>query len=396
MSLHNAGKLINLSTMRIALITDGVSPYVVGGIQRHSALLAQHLARLGVQVDLYHTDCGNGHWNEARTLQGFPPDTRERITSYFVDYPAPQAFPGHYFVESLAFSQRLFEQYLKAPRADFIYAKGFTGWAFLKAKREKVDLPKIGVNAHGYEMFQRAPDFRTGVANFLFRHYFRSISRRADVVFSYGEKITEILKSRVGVSPDRIVEIPTGVDANWIRAEVVPVHRPVRFIFLGRYERRKGIEEISQVLRNSTFQRRFSMDFIGPIPEQHQLRMEGIKYHGLVTEPVVLQNLLDACDVLLCPSYSEGMPNVIMEAMARGLAIIATDVGAVRLMVGPDNGLLLPYPSVQLIRQAMEQMAELPAAELVALKKASLCKVQQFTWDRVAQFTLEQITARVN
>jgi glycosyltransferase involved in cell wall biosynthesis len=382
--------------MQIALITDGVTPYVVGGIQRHSALLAQHLARLGVQVELYHTDYGSGHRNEALSLQGFPPDTKERINSHFVDYPIPRAFPGHYIVESLAFSQRLLEQYLKGAQADFIYAKSFTSWAFLKAKRQKVDLPKIGVNAHGYEMFQRAPNFRAGMANFLFRPFFRSISRRADVVFSYGGKITEILKSKVGVLPSRIVEIPTGVDANWIRAEIVPVHRPVRFIFLGRRERRKGIEEISRALRNSNFEGGFSMDFIGPIPVQHQLRMECVKYHGLVTEPAVLQNLLDAGDVLLCPSYSEGMPNVILEAMARGLAVIATDVGAVRLMVGPDNGILLPRASAQLIRQAMEQMVELPAAELVALKEASLRKVQQFTWDRVAQLTLEQIAARVN
>ena len=35
------------------------------------------------------------------------------------------------------------------------------------------------------------------------------------------------------------------------------------------------------------------------------------------------------------------MPNVILEAMARGLVIITTDVGANSLMVGEDNGLLL-------------------------------------------------------
>lgn len=120
-----------------------------------------------------------------------------------------------------------------------------------------------------------------------------------------------------------------------------------------------------------------------------------MKYHGLVTDPVNLQSIMDACDVLLCPSYSEGMPNVIMEAMARGLAIIATDVGAVRLMVGPDNGILLPHPRAQLIRQAMEQIVGLSSAGLLALKEASLRKVQQFTWDRVAQVTLGEITRRV-
>ena len=37
---------------------------------------------------------------------------------------------------------------------------------------------------------------------------------------------------------------------------------------------------------------------------------------------------LDECDVLLLPSLSEGMPTVVLEAMARGLKIIGTDVGA--------------------------------------------------------------------
>ena len=43
----------------------------------------------------------------------------------------------------------------------------------------------------------------------------------------------------------------------------------------------------------------------------------------------------------MCPSYSEGMPNVIMEAMSRGLAIIATDVGAVSKLVDEENGWLI-------------------------------------------------------
>ena len=51
--------------------------------------------------------------------------------------------------------------------------------------------------------------------------------------------------------------------------------------------------------------------------------------------------MYDSCDILLCPSYSEGMPNVILEAMSRGLAIIATNVGAIRLLVSEDNGVLL-------------------------------------------------------
>ena len=41
---------------------------------------------------------------------------------------------------------------------------------------------------------------------------------------------------------------------------------------------------------------------------------------------------LDECDVLLLPSLSEGMPTVVLEAMARGLQIIGSDVGAMNVL----------------------------------------------------------------
>ena len=40
--------------MRLALLTDGVFPHVVGGIQKHSAHLARYLARAGAEVELHH------------------------------------------------------------------------------------------------------------------------------------------------------------------------------------------------------------------------------------------------------------------------------------------------------------------------------------------------------
>ena len=63
--------------------------------------------------------------------------------------------------------------------------------------------------------------------------------------------------------------------------------------------------------------------------------------------------MYDSCDILICPSYSEGMPNVILEAMSRGLAIIATNVGAIRLLVSEDNGVLLQECKPNLIFDAI-------------------------------------------
>ena len=56
---------------------------------------------------------------------------------------------------------------------------------------------------------------------------------------------------------------------------------------------------------------------------------------------------------MVCPSYSEGMPNVILEAMARGLAIIATDVGAIAEMVDSTNGILMANNKSPLIMSSI-------------------------------------------
>ena len=68
------------------------------------------------------------------------------------------------------------------------------------------------------------------------------------------------------------------------------------------------------------------------------------------------KDIFDSCDVLICPSYSEGMPNVILEAMARGLAIIATDVGAISEMVDSTNGILMANNKSQLIMSSIMEI----------------------------------------
>ena len=53
------------------------------------------------------------------------------------------------------------------------------------------------------------------------------------------------------------------------------------------------------------------------------------------------------------PSLSEGMPTVILEAMARGKAVIATDVGAVSELVSEENGVLIQAGSVEELSNAL-------------------------------------------
>ena len=91
----------------------------------------------------------------------------------------------------------------------------------------------------------------------------------------------------------------------------------------------------------------FQFTFIGPIPEVHQIIDKRISYLGSITDNEKIKNVLTKSDILVCPSYSEGMPNVILEGMATGNAIIATDIGAVNQLVNRDNGWLISIKNIK-------------------------------------------------
>ena len=62
---------------------------------------------------------------------------------------------------------------------------------------------------------------------------------------------------------------------------------------------------------------------------------------------------MSACDALLFPSYQEGSPNIVKQAMACGLPIVATDVGDVRLVIEGTEGCHVCEPTIESFVQAL-------------------------------------------
>ena len=381
--------------LHVALLADGVYPYRLGGIQRHTRMLALHFAKAGVQVTLLHSADTPELRARAEALDDFPAEARAKIKSLVVVPPKAGRYPGHYLHDCQRYSRVLLDRYREENvGADFVYAQGLTGIAFGAARRGATDLPPVGVNQHGYEMFQKAANLRAWLEQFVLRGQVVALDRSADVVFTFPRKIRAIIERRCKVPSERLVEVPNAIDGNWIVA-----HRPAptakrRFLFIGRHERRKGVPELLEAiapLRASGVE----FHFVGPIPEQLRLKRDDVVYHGTVTDTATLQGILDLSDVLLCPSFAEGMPTVVLEAMARGLAVIATDVGATAEWVGADNGVLLPFPDVGALRTAIERCIAMPVSELHRLQAASIAKARECTWDLITAKTIAAIQARI-
>jgi len=95
--------------------------------------------------------------------------------------------------------------------------------------------------------------------------------------------------------------------------------------------------------------------------------------------------LHSAMDVYVCASATEGMSNAVVEAMASGLSIVATDVGdnALLLRDGRD-GLIIKSQSPKAIAQAVRRFAESPGLRR-ELGEAARVRAQAFEFDRAVQ-----------
>lgn len=375
--------------MRISLLTDGIYPYVIGGMQKHSFFLVKFFAQNKVFVDLYHN---NSSTYDISKLEVFTDEEKKYIRSFVFDFPKTFPFPGHYNKESYLYSCDLYSEFLKHDPPDFIYAKGYTGWKFMEEKKKGKTLPPIGVRLHGYEVFQATESFKVKIWNLLYTKTFNYNNTNADYVYSYGGKITDIITKNLKISTDKIISIPTGIESSWLNEEPLLPKKKVKFIFVGRYDIRKGIKELNEALNNIKELPDFEFYFIGPIPDQFKLTADNIHYLGQFNNAEEIKKQLQNCDVLVLPSHSEGMPNVIMEAMASGCAIIATDVGAIHLMVDESNGWLIPALNPEAIANAIKLAILLDSEHLLKLKKSSVQKVKNnFLWEHVIQQEITEI-----
>lgn len=81
------------------------------------------------------------------------------------------------------------------------------------------------------------------------------------------------------------------------------------------------------------------------------------RYHGVYTHPEECRAFMESLDVFVMPSFTEGTPNSVVEAMACGKPVIASAVGGIPDMIGDDAGLLVTPGDANELASAMLRLA---------------------------------------
>lgn len=101
-------------------------------------------------------------------------------------------------------------------------------------------------------------------------------------------------------------------------------------------------------------------------------------------EAAEVEKQLNDADVFVFPSLTEGFSNALLEAMARGLPVIATDVGAAMDMIENCGGTVVPVHDINAMQRALDNMQK--AATRKAMSEWNINKVKQcYEYNRVLE-----------
>jgi glycosyltransferase involved in cell wall biosynthesis len=217
-----------------------------------------------------------------------------------------------------------------------------------------------------------------GVLSMLYR---KAMSKAFKIVFHNTEDRSIFIKKEIVSDKNSLVISGSGVDTDKFNMGPRNEKDKFKFLFVGRLIRDKGIREFVAAARKAkSILPRSEFCVVGPLPENDSRAIEkkellnwvesgSIKYYGNQKD---IRPFLATSDCFVLPSYREGLPKSVIEAMATSLPIITTNVPGCRETVEDGvNGFLVPVKNSLALSEAMVKMYNASIEERVAMSNQS-------------------------
>ena len=225
--------------------------------------------------------------------------------------------------------------------------------------------------------------------------------RLADCWTVTARAVADVLRTREGVDEGRIELITTGVDTTAFvprprdeafRSSLHVKPDEVLIVCVGRLGRYKGqehaIDALAQ-LRSSRPDVRMALIGDGQFRRSLEARAAPLGASVIFTGALAdVRPALAAADVFLNPSDEEGMPGAVLEAMAMGVPVVATNVGGTaEVITDRESGLLVPTRRPDAIADAVRALLDDPMLAKRCRELARRAVVEQFSIEGVVART---------
>ena len=218
--------------------------------------------------------------------------------------------------------------------------------------------------------------------------FLKIIWRNADALVANSQGLQQMA---LGFYDKREVKIiPNGVDADYFMpsGRMNKDNSEINILFVSRLIERKGLQFVipglKEIIENSG--RKIRLTVVGDGPYREQL--EEMALENDVTDYIFFEGYKDKtelpayyqnADVFILPSKKEGMPNVVLEALACGLPIVMTPCEGAKELVN-DNGLIVQQQDfVKALGALLKDEASMKKMAAASRNKA----VREFSWEEI-------------
>jgi glycosyltransferase involved in cell wall biosynthesis len=215
---------------------------------------------------------------------------------------------------------------------------------------------------------------------------------KAKTVFCASEALASVLESK-GINKQKLSVNYNGVNPNVFYPLKQKLHKQ-HFVFVGSLIATKGCNELLAAFVQT--KQKFpeaELDIVGEGPMKktlaEKIHQQGltnsVRLHGSVPLPKVAEYIRQA-NILVLPSYREGVPNVLLESFASGTPVISTRVGGIPEVVNNDVGLLVDAENEVQLAAAMQK-----SLNIIWSAETILQHAKRFDWQKNVQHVLSKI-----
>lgn len=356
--------------MHVAILVKEFPPNIIGGTETQTQSMAQKLSTSGHEVTVYTKKYG-------RQKQ----DPHNEAPFQIVRVPNLRYSP---FVSTLTFVA-IATLYLIRDARQFdilqcmmIYPNGYIGLIV----NALTNLP--------YFAWVRGGDFYFAKENSIKRRLIRSVLTRA-LVLVQTEQIADDIRAEFRDVDTNLFVVGNGVDVPTEMADGTDV------VFVGRLVDQKGVGNLLRAMKDSGQHLRI----VGDGPERERLESLsadlGISasFTGWVS-PTKVGTHLSETKVFVLPSRrGEGLPNAVLEAMAHGSPVVATDTGGVANAIHDGKtGYVVPTDNIEQLRTRIIQLCRDDEKRRQMGSEARSHVIDTYAWPQIIA-ELEQIYERV-
>ena len=195
----------------------------------------------------------------------------------------------------------------------------------------------------------------------------RFLRRRSDGLAFESEFGARAYQEKLGTPYCPSIVVPNGLDDT----DFAPLEErliPYDAAFIGELRKIKGVSTLIEAVAKIAAKRPFRLAIAGTGPDETAFRAQ-VAANGLENNVDFLgykeaREVFALTRMVIVPSHAESFPYVVLEAIAAGRPVIATDIGGIPEIFGPHRGALVRAADADALAIAMRNMLETPASAI--------------------------------